>query len=176
MKANTAQCQVCSTNPSKYTCSKCYIPYCSVACFKEHKHSSKTLEEDAPKLLRPLTSLNWPYIPESSAFPDPLKRNDPKDLQLRQYEAIATSSKIRSILSTHENLPDLLTSLDNLRGPEREEAIQKALQVTPRDIDRWNRSRELGEDTLALRELAEAVEAAIRGNSESSGLGLDWGD
>lgn len=73
----------------------------------------------------------------------------------------------------------MLTTLDTLRGPEREEAIQKALQVTPRDIDQWDRSRELGGDTLALRELAEAVEAAIRGHSGdggSSGLGLDWGD
>ncbi len=38
--------------------------------------------------MRPLTSLNWPYVPEESAFPDPLKRDDPKPLQLPQYEAI----------------------------------------------------------------------------------------
>ena len=40
--------------------------------------------------LRPLTSLRWPYVPEESAYPDPLKRDDPKPLQLRQYEAIGT--------------------------------------------------------------------------------------
>ena len=38
--------------------------------------------------LRPLTSLKWPYIPEESAYPDPLKRDDPKIIQLPQYEAI----------------------------------------------------------------------------------------
>ena len=44
------------------------------------------LADHAP--LRPLTSLKWPYIPEESAYPDPLKRDDPKVLQLHQYEAI----------------------------------------------------------------------------------------
>jgi hypothetical protein len=53
------------------------------------------LEEEQvspPKLLRPLTSLKWPYVPEQSAYPDPLDRDDPKALQLHQYEAIGTSS------------------------------------------------------------------------------------
>lgn len=40
--------------------------------------------------LRPLTSLKWPYVPEESAYPDPLKRDDPKPLQLTQYEAIGS--------------------------------------------------------------------------------------
>ena len=38
--------------------------------------------------LRPLTSLKWPYVLEGSAYPDPLKRDDPKPLQTAQYEAI----------------------------------------------------------------------------------------
>ncbi|KAF9451881.1 hypothetical protein P691DRAFT_756880 [Macrolepiota fuliginosa MF-IS2] len=125
--------------------------------------------------LRPLTSLKWPYVPEELAYPDPLKRDDPKDLQLRQYEAIATSPKIREILSKHENLPALLTSVDKLRGIEREQALHKALGVTPPDIDGWRKSTEPSEDVLALRELAEVVEAAIRGGDESA-LGLDWGE
>ena len=41
--------------------------------------------------LRPLTSLKWPYVPEESAYPDPLKRDDPKIVQLPQYEAIGNS-------------------------------------------------------------------------------------
>jgi len=46
---------------------------------------------DDPQPLRPLTSLNWPYVPEESAYPDPLKRDDPRPLQLHQYEAIGMS-------------------------------------------------------------------------------------
>lgn len=53
------------------------------------------LLEEKPQL-RPLTSLNWPYVPEESAFSDPLKRDDPKPLQLNQYEAIGAFSTIFS--------------------------------------------------------------------------------
>ncbi|KAF9449186.1 hypothetical protein P691DRAFT_728376 [Macrolepiota fuliginosa MF-IS2] len=190
-------CQVCTTNSSKYTCSKCYVAYCSVPCYKQHQpctnaestELTETKARDVPvglpsqpslgpgtcENLRPLTSLKWPYAPEESAYPDPLKRDDPKDLQLRQYEAIATSPKIREVLSKHENLPALLTSVDKLRGIEREQALHKALGVTPPDIDGWRKPTELSEDVLALRELAEVVEAAIRGGNESA-LGLNWGE
>ena len=36
------------------------------------------------------------------------------------------------------------------------------------------KKREVGEDVLAFRKLAEAVEDAVRGGKQ--GLGLDWGD
>lgn len=51
--------------------------------------------------MKTLTSLKWPYVPEESAFPDPLKRDDPKPLQLPQYEAIgsfAISGKLSPLL------------------------------------------------------------------------------
>jgi len=52
------------------------------------------LEGQDPEIdetLRPLTSLRWPYVPEQSAYVDPLKRDDPKVVQLPQYEAIGDS-------------------------------------------------------------------------------------
>ncbi|EAU91140.2 hypothetical protein CC1G_03308 [Coprinopsis cinerea okayama7 len=134
-------------------------------------------KEDAPladpPVLRPLTSLKWPYVPEESAYPDPLKRDDPKVLQLHQYEAIATSPKVREVLAKHENLPALLQSIDKLRGREREEELQKALGVTAEDVSGRLEPKELSEDVLALRELAEAIEAAVRGENPSA-LGLNW--
>lgn len=45
-------------------------------------------QQDPSPPLRPLASLRWPYVPEESAYPDPLKRDDPKPLQVPQYEAI----------------------------------------------------------------------------------------
>jgi hypothetical protein len=44
--------------------------------------------------LRPLTSLKWPYVPEETAYPDPLKRDDPKPLQMAQYEAIGSHGSV----------------------------------------------------------------------------------
>ncbi|KAG5653428.1 hypothetical protein H0H81_000429 [Sphagnurus paluster] len=142
------------------------------------KPTKFTLVEDEvpledPKPLKPLTTLKWPYIPDESAYPDPLKRDDPKTLQLRHYEAIATSPAIRKTLTTHPNLKKLLTSIDALRGNDREHALERALGVLAPDIKDLTVAKELSEDVLALRELAEAIEAAVRGGQEGA-LGLDW--
>ena len=48
------------------------------------------IDDEVP--LRSLTSLKWPFVPEETAYPDPLKRDDPKPLQTAQYEAIGSSS------------------------------------------------------------------------------------
>ncbi|KAJ6538787.1 hypothetical protein DFH09DRAFT_1090223 [Mycena vulgaris] len=202
-KIRRTKCQICTLNESKYTCSGCATVYCSVPCYKKHKEVPCTptkpeeihedegqasqiaqpdpppselplSDEDAPPL-RPLTSLKWPYVPDESAYPDPLKRDDPKSLQTHQYEAIATSPAIRTTLAAHPNLPALLTSIDKLRGPDREHALQRALGVTAPEIAPAHGGGELSEDVLALRALAEAVEAAVRGG-KTGALGLDWGE
>lgn len=88
---------------------------------------------------------------------------------------LATSSAVRSALASNPSLKDLLISIDKLRGEERELALQKALGVTSADIDPQTHPRELSDHMLALRQLAEAVEVAVRGENKSA-LGLDWGD
>lgn len=46
-------------------------------------------EPKAPdRPLRKLSSLKWPYIPDMPSHPDPLTRDDPKPLNLTQYEAV----------------------------------------------------------------------------------------
>ncbi|KAH8107705.1 hypothetical protein BXZ70DRAFT_6247 [Cristinia sonorae] len=136
-------------------------------------HSDLDLEPPAPPL-RPLTSLKWPYVPEESAYPNPLHRDDPKALQTHQYEAIATSPAIREALAANPRLPLLLTSIDKLRGEARESALQRALGVSEPD-NRHTSAEITEEDIQSLRRLAEAVEAAVRGGKEDV-LGLDWGD
>jgi hypothetical protein len=69
-----------------------------------------------------------------------------------------------------------LTCLDKLQGPDRDCAIQRALGMTASDIHEQSRGHiDLSEDVRALRELAEAVEGAVRGGYGRA-LGLDWGD
>ncbi|KAH9929575.1 uncharacterized protein BXZ73DRAFT_102103 [Epithele typhae] len=132
--------------------------------------------EDPQPPMRTLASLNWPYIPDESAFPDPLKRDDPKPLQLPQYEAIATSSSVRHVIGSNPRLRDILTSVDALRGEAREVALQEALGVGG---SRSHALASLGhasdEDRETLRRLAEAIETAVRGGKQDM-LGLDWGD
>jgi hypothetical protein len=148
-------------------------------------------EEDP---LRPLTSLKWPYVPEESAYPDPLKRDDPKPLQTAQYEAIgwrnlllsylavsnqtqtgcafdtkATSSAIRTVLREHPKLKDALRTIDGLRGSAREEALHARLGISTRG---GMGIPGLGGDD-GMSELASAIEGAVRGSRDGL-LGLDW--
>ena len=88
----------------------------------------------------------------------------------------ATSTAIRRALGSNPRLRDILKSIDALRGEEREVALQEALGVAG---SRSSALAHLGhasdEDRNALRQLAEAVEGAVRGGKKDV-LGLDWGD
>ncbi|KAH3680978.1 hypothetical protein WICPIJ_008028 [Wickerhamomyces pijperi] len=43
-----ALCGICETNESKYKCSKCLVPYCSLVCYKssDHKHDETTSQSN----------------------------------------------------------------------------------------------------------------------------------
>ncbi|KAH9988467.1 hypothetical protein BJV74DRAFT_878231 [Russula compacta] len=174
-----AQCQICNERGSRYTCpsSDCLVEYCSVSSIDGSGDETEITAREAP--LRPLTSLKWPYVPEESAYPDPLKRDDPKALQTAQYEAIATSPAVRAALGTHPELKDVLRTIDGLRGSAREEALEACLGVG------GGRGREggesaaivvpgkgMGKESEAIRGLAEAIEAAVRLSRQN--LGLVW--
>jgi zinc finger HIT domain-containing protein 3 len=98
----------------------------------------------------------------------------------------ATSHAVRTALTRHPELKDLLRSIDGLWGSARENALQACLGVSPSDVTSSGgggtgtivsgiRGIQIGEEEKeGMRELAEAIEAAVRGNRED-GLGLDWG-
>ncbi|TRM65596.1 hypothetical protein BD626DRAFT_398952 [Schizophyllum amplum] len=169
-KPSRAKCQVCNETESKYTCSVCSIVYCSVPCYKQHK-GIIPLQDEKP--LKALTSLRWPYVPEESAYPDPLTRDDPKPLSLPQYEAIATSKPLRALMTEHPELRDTLKGIDELRGQGRVDALHRALRLN--QANNGGRTEEVGEDVLLLRQFAQAVEDAIRGDKQD-GLRLQWGE
>ncbi|KIY49987.1 hypothetical protein FISHEDRAFT_36364 [Fistulina hepatica ATCC 64428] len=167
-------CQVCNLTESKYTCARCTLRYCSVPCFKSHKGSA-ALPGTLVSPLKPLSSLKWPYVPEASEFPDPLQRDDPKPLSLQQYEAVAMSKNIRSLLAAHPELREKIREIDKMRGTAREEALQRALGLTRPELPGSSHGQETSKDILRLREFAEAVESAIRGENDKQ-LRLEWGE
>ncbi|KAG6377730.1 hypothetical protein JVT61DRAFT_14502 [Boletus reticuloceps] len=123
-----------------------------------------------PQPPRSLTTLRWPYVPDTSAYPDPLTRDDPKPLQMNQYERLLQRSERSSPTLVYALL---LTTIDAQRGAEREEALQRALGVNSRLLKNDDVGVELDEDTNVLRAFAEAIEEAVRGGQEDV-LGLDW--
>lgn len=89
----------------------------------------------------------------------------------------ATSSAIRAALSSNPSLPPLLRKLDQLRGTEREEALERLLGVTRDRAASHGQQVTLhaaeSEEVRALKQLAEAVERSVRGEITDA-LGLDW--
>ena len=90
--------------------------------------------------------------------------------------SLATFPAIRNAFANHPQLPTLLTSIDKLKGSDRENALQRALGVNVEQLKNTAGSLippESQDDVLALRELAEAVEGAVR-SGQNGVLGLDW--
>lgn len=78
------------------------------------------------------------------------------------------------MLAANPRLRDILRSIDSLRGEERELALHEALGVGD-SRGKILIGQESEEDQRALRDLAEAIEGAVRGGKQGV-LGLDWGD
>jgi hypothetical protein len=170
----------------------------------EPKHDIHEEQLSDPKPLRTLASLKWPYVPEPPSFVDPVTKNDPKPLTLAQYEAIgmtlsvlysrcqcteisiiATSPEVRKVLVENPNVRTLLSSIDQLYGPLRQQAIEEVLGVgtsaeqrhgtRPLHHDALARLRQEGDpegNTRALRQLSEAIERAV--GVKDTQRGLAW--
>ncbi|GAA5998560.1 zinc finger HIT domain-containing protein [Rhodotorula paludigena] len=129
MPAKLPPCKVCGKSDSgKYTCPTDHVPYCTVACFKQHKQGgcfSSAAYEPPPRPIVPaaeepkhdddrprkrLKDLHWPAEPDPTLWDDPLQRDDLKPLRHSELEALATSPQIRSLLAR----PSILTPLTRL--------------------------------------------------------------
>ncbi|KAK4115783.1 hypothetical protein N656DRAFT_826922 [Canariomyces notabilis] len=75
-------CGVCSAQPGKYKCPRCSMPYCSVACNKQHKENHPP---DPPPPERQPEAQNPTPTQESAAATD----DDPYTILLDHREAFA---------------------------------------------------------------------------------------
>ncbi|XP_027935143.1 zinc finger HIT domain-containing protein 3 isoform X2 [Vigna unguiculata] len=110
------QCQVCNEAPSKYKCPSCYLPYCSLVCYKKHKE----LPCVKPQPLEALTTA----VSESLVEKAVVVGETSEVLQKFQLEAIASSSEIRDSLND-KALQDLICRIDSSSNAEDE--LDKAM-------------------------------------------------
>ncbi|KAF2792467.1 hypothetical protein K505DRAFT_376025 [Melanomma pulvis-pyrius CBS 109.77] len=93
-------CGICKTEPKKYKCPTCAVPYCSLACFKLHKPT------------HPVSAAS----PSTSAAPEipqpPLPAPPPKYLRQKvDFSVLATNPKFQELLKTH---PELFSTLQHV--------------------------------------------------------------
>ncbi|EUC34766.1 hypothetical protein COCVIDRAFT_91707 [Bipolaris victoriae FI3] len=108
----TVLCGVCETEPKKYKCPTCALPYCSLACFKTHK---VTHPEDAVSSTSKPAEPTIPQPPPPAPIPRYLKsRTD--------FSTLATSPKYQDLLKAN---PILLSTLQRVYA--------KTIQPDPED-------------------------------------------
>ncbi|KAI8934793.1 hypothetical protein NX059_008478 [Plenodomus lindquistii] len=93
-------CGICNTEPKKYKCPTCAIPYCSLACFKPHKLTHPAVEPTQPSTSAP----SLPKPPPPAPTPRYLKKKT-------DFSTLATNPKFQDLLKTH---PTLLTTLQRV--------------------------------------------------------------
>ncbi|XP_020241822.1 zinc finger HIT domain-containing protein 3-like isoform X3 [Asparagus officinalis] len=113
-------CEVCKGAQSKYKCPTCFIPYCSMVCFKKHKdipcEKPVPPSEEPPKhsdTLKDITDERLQEIDDPSCV-----------LSKEQLESIVKSSEIRSFLAD-VNLQEMIQKVDSSQDPENE--LDKAM-------------------------------------------------
>ncbi|KAF9698455.1 hypothetical protein EKO04_003370 [Ascochyta lentis] len=93
-------CGVCNSEPKKYKCPTCALPYCSLACFKEHK---VTHADSAPTRTAPAEP-EIPQPPPPAPVPRYLKKKT-------DFSVLATNPKFQELLKIY---PALLPSLQRV--------------------------------------------------------------
>ncbi|ORX81148.1 hypothetical protein K493DRAFT_320740 [Basidiobolus meristosporus CBS 931.73] len=101
---NKPLCKVCNTEPFKYKCSVCLLPYCSVTCYKKHKEVP--CQKPAPKVEEP------PVVEEEET------ENEENKLSDEQLQMLASSDKVREMLKT-TYLKELIKQIDSSDKPEK---------------------------------------------------------
>lgn len=143
-------CDVCKEAPSKYKCPACRTPYCSVACFKNHKDKfcQKTipLEEVSKSSLQEEISRNSRSLEEATNCPNdkdqtpsllsdttcptqyPNTLHSAKSLEVEDPSWLVDKNGLRSLAESNEirdalkdcKLQQMLLKIDGSAEPEKE--------------------------------------------------------
>ncbi|KAF8863571.1 hypothetical protein BDZ45DRAFT_583713 [Acephala macrosclerotiorum] len=138
-------CAVCNENEGKYKCSRCYLPYCSVACSKQHKinHPPDEPKPEPESKPSPATEINdhgRAGTIAGKAFKGP-------------FAALDDSPDLRLLFKLYPNLPKLLDSIHTATLPSIDEYTTSGLPTRARKGNEqpWNSDRGLQKGVEALK-------------------------
>ncbi|KAL7951029.1 hypothetical protein V8C42DRAFT_136534 [Trichoderma barbatum] len=157
-KANANLCGVCESNPGKYKCSRCRLPYCSVQCSKTHQQNHPP---DPPKEEPKPTSRASNEPQAASANLPPPGPIDPTN----PFSALATSDRLQLLFSKYPNLPNQLLEIHAATQPPPE-APDAAARAIPASLMKglppnsgkatWNHDIGIKNGKAALRKARKA--------------------
>ncbi|KAG8722037.1 hypothetical protein FRC08_007806 [Ceratobasidium sp. 394] len=80
MPPRPPKCQICDTEIFKYTCPKCSVLYCSVACYKRHKNESAGCDTSGVSSSTQTSTLP-PNLPTPAEADSEIKPNEDEKLE-----------------------------------------------------------------------------------------------
>ncbi|KAE9966909.1 hypothetical protein EG328_008530 [Venturia inaequalis] len=100
-------CGVCKTDPSKYKCPHCQLPYCSVKCFKAHilTHESDTNSPPSPTAQNPI------IVDTEGRNPNTLTANDGDPAN--PYESLVQHPQFHTLFTKYPLLKTQLARVHN---------------------------------------------------------------
>ncbi|PHH92894.1 hypothetical protein CDD83_4037 [Cordyceps sp. RAO-2017] len=133
-------CGVCEAVASKYKCSRCYLPYCSIACNKLH-------QKDHPP--------DQPAGRTTEAPPDPPPEAPTgRPLPSNPFQVLDNSDKLAWLFRKYPNLPQQLLDIYSATEPPAEDPGKRIPASLQRGAPRrgtWSADKGLARGKAALR-------------------------
>ncbi|KAK0386413.1 hypothetical protein NLU13_6250 [Sarocladium strictum] len=150
--AKPATCGVCNTNPPKYKCPRCYMPYCSVVCNKKHR-------ENHPPDPDPVALPAPAVVPASQAPTDTQSstEHDPDN----PFRLLEQSDKLKVLFLKYPSLPEQLrriheATLPPKPSPGSKPGIPESLMQGVSKKETWNHDMGIKNGKAALRRAKSA--------------------
>ncbi|KAI5462210.1 hypothetical protein BGZ63DRAFT_485681 [Mariannaea sp. PMI_226] len=157
LKPTISTCGVCSVNPPKYKCPRCYLPYCSVACNKVHRENHPPDPEPQPKpAFESNPSLDPPSIPST----------EPRDVS-NPFRALEHSDKLRVLFRKYPFLPDQLLKIHAATLPPKDNTDQKKASIPASLLKGLPPKKETWNHDVGIQNGKEALRQARRADGEA---------
>ncbi|PHH72184.1 hypothetical protein CDD82_6133 [Ophiocordyceps australis] len=131
-------CRVCNTNTFKYKCSRCYLPYCSVACNKTHQENHPPDSKPEP---------NPPPKPACDLISNTTRRDNP-------FQVLDRSEKLSWLFRKYPNLPQQLLDIHAASQPPPHDPTKQmpgSFKNGPSSRPQWTRDKGIQRGKAALR-------------------------
>ncbi|KAI8122562.1 Zinc finger HIT domain-containing protein 3 [Lucilia cuprina] len=115
------ECIVCQQITNKYKCPKCYEPYCSLVCYKQHKESPQCLDKLNEKINDAEVKEYSNEINEPTVY-EPFKTED--TVPQEKLIELGSSDDLKNLLY-NPHLRNLLKEIDT--APNAWKAIRAAM-------------------------------------------------
>ncbi|KAM4060027.1 HIT zinc finger domain-containing protein [Hirsutella rhossiliensis] len=129
-------CGVCEAAAWRYKCSRCYLPYCSVACNKAHQE-------------------NHPPDPKPEPVPEPPSERPAKPTgPANPFQALDNSETLAWLFRKYPNLPQQLLDIHSATQPPPEDPskqIPASLMQGISSRSNWSQEKGISRGKAALR-------------------------